>query len=498
MFGFGLVLWSCVAWTWLGRRRDRSRRRGARMSVATRLQAMQPTDVGVPGPTSWDMARAFRSIRADPLTFLGEVSQHYGDTVSFPVPGAPALLLNDPADVRHVLQTSARSWGKDTVQYAALARVTGPGLLASAEPSWIDHRRLAAPAFHHQRLEAVGDEVRRGRPHRHRGATGRTARRRGRGRRGRRRRRPDPHHRPRRGRPRALQHRPVRPGPRPAGGHERGRRPGGAARPLDPPPRRVDPDPDQPPAALRPAPPRRRRRRDHRRAAGPQRPRRRDAPPRRRPPRAAARQRHGRRRDPRRARHHGHRRPRDRGGCARLDPHAAGGAPGGAGARALRARRPSRARSRSSGTASACRGRARSSTRRCASTHRPGPSPAARTATTRSAGGQVPAGTLAIISPWLVHRRPDLWPEPEAFRPERFLDGTARTGYLPFGQGPRLCIGREFALGEMVVVLAELLREHRIDVPGGPGGWTRPVAEAKVAVHPRGGMPLVVRRTGTP
>ena len=39
-------------------------------------------------------------------------------------------------------------------------RVTGPGLLASAEPSWIDHRRLAAPAFHHQRLEAVGEQVR--------------------------------------------------------------------------------------------------------------------------------------------------------------------------------------------------------------------------------------------------------------------------------------------------------------------------------------------------
>ena len=130
------------------------------MSVATRLQAMQPTDVGVPGPSSWDMARAFRSVRADPLAFLGEVSQRFGDTVSFPVPGAPALLLNDPTDVKHVLQTSARSWGKDTVQYAALARVTGPGLLASAEPSWIEHRRLAAPAFHHQRLEAVGVEVR--------------------------------------------------------------------------------------------------------------------------------------------------------------------------------------------------------------------------------------------------------------------------------------------------------------------------------------------------
>ena len=338
------------------------------MSVATRLQAMQPTDVGVPGPTSWDMARAFRSIRADPLTFLGEVSQHYGDTVSFPVPGAPALLLNDPADVKHVLQTSARSWGKDTVQYAALARVTGPGLLASAEPSWIDHRRLAAPAFHHQRLEAVGDEVRAAARTAVACTPGRTARRRGGGRSGRRRRRPDPHHRTRRGRPRALQHRPVRPRPRPAGGHERGRRPGGAARPLDPPPRRVDPDPDQPPAALSAPPPRRRRRRDHRRAAGPQRPRRRDAPPRRRPPRAAARQRPGRRRDPRRARHHGDRRPRDRGGRPRLDPHAARGAPGGAGARALPSSTPIPARSRSWGTASACRGRARSSTRRCAST----------------------------------------------------------------------------------------------------------------------------------
>ena len=76
------------------------------------------------------------------------------------MPGAPALLVNDPADARHVLQTAARNWGKETVQYAALARVTGPGLLASSEPSWIEHRRLAAPAFHHQRLEAVGDQVR--------------------------------------------------------------------------------------------------------------------------------------------------------------------------------------------------------------------------------------------------------------------------------------------------------------------------------------------------
>ena len=119
------------------------------MSASTRLQAMQPIDLGIPGPSTLDMARAFRSVRADPLSFLVEVTERFGDLVAFPVPGAPALLVNDPADARHVLQTSARNWGKETVQYAALARVSGPGLLASSQPSWIEHRRLAAPAFHY-------------------------------------------------------------------------------------------------------------------------------------------------------------------------------------------------------------------------------------------------------------------------------------------------------------------------------------------------------------
>ena len=102
----------------------------------------------------------------------------------------------------------------------------------------------------------------------------------------------------------------------------------------------------------------------------------------------------------------------------------------------------------------------------------------------------VPAGTMVIISPWLLHRRGDSWPDPAAFRPERFLDGVAnRWGYLPFGQGPRLCIGREFALGEMVLVLSRLLINYRVSVPP---GWARPAADARVAVHPRGGMALMI------
>jgi cytochrome P450 len=100
-----------------------------------------------------------------------------------------------------------------------------------------------------------------------------------------------------------------------------------------------------------------------------------------------------------------------------------------------------------------------------------------------------------IVSPWLVHRRSDSWPDPLEFRPERFLGtGAVRPDYLPFGQGPRLCIGREFALAEMVMVLSRLLPAYRL---GLPPGWSRPAAQAQVAVHPRGGMPLVVtRRSG--
>jgi cytochrome P450 len=105
---------------------------------------------------------------------------------------------------------------------------------------------------------------------------------------------------------------------------------------------------------------------------------------------------------------------------------------------------------------------------------------------------KVPAGTLAIMSPWVVHRRSGCWTDPLAFRPERFLDsGAGRSAYLPFGQGPRLCIGREFALGEMVVLLSRLLLSYRVDLPQ---GWTRPAAQAQVAVHPRGGMPLLLTR----
>jgi cytochrome P450 len=107
-------------------------------------------------------------------------------------------------------------------------------------------------------------------------------------------------------------------------------------------------------------------------------------------------------------------------------------------------------------------------------------------------GVATPAGTLAIISPWLLHRREDAFGDPERFDPTRFTDGTgpARGAYLPFGAGTRLCIGRDFALVEAVLVLAALLRDRRVEpVPGA----RPPVVQALVTLRPRGGLPLRLR-----
>ena len=110
-------------------------------------------------------------------------------------------------------------------------------------------------------------------------------------------------------------------------------------------------------------------------------------------------------------------------------------------------------------------------------------------------GVAIPAGTLVLVSPWLLHRRPGSWPDPLRFDPDRFagLDqksagrGGARGEYLPFGAGPRLCIGRDVALVQAVLILAALLRGRRVERPGGDA----PVhVDALVTLRPRGGLPL--------
>ncbi len=105
------------------------------------------------------------------------------------------------------------------------------------------------------------------------------------------------------------------------------------------------------------------------------------------------------------------------------------------------------------------------------------------------AGVRVPAGTLVIVCTWALHRDPSLWEAPEEFRPERFLDAPRRDHYVPFGAGPRLCIGRDLALVEEVLVLATLLRTHTVRPAAPPAR-----VDALVTLRPRGGLPLHVRR----
>jgi unspecific monooxygenase len=83
----------------------------------------------------------------------------------------------------------------------------------------------------------------------------------------------------------------------------------------------------------------------------------------------------------------------------------------------------------------------------------------------------VPRGSLMIVSPWVLHRHKKLWREPGRFDPARFLPGTKppeRFSYLPFGTGPRVCIGAQFALTEATLVLAKLVGRFKIEIVGSP------------------------------
>lgn len=77
----------------------------------------------------------------------------------------------------------------------------------------------------------------------------------------------------------------------------------------------------------------------------------------------------------------------------------------------------------------------------------------------------VPDGSPVAVSPWLVHRHRDLWDRPDEFDPDRFDGGLdqPKCAYIPFGQGPRICIGAAFALQEAMLILAQLSRRYRFE-----------------------------------
>lgn len=107
------------------------------------------------------------------------------------------------------------------------------------------------------------------------------------------------------------------------------------------------------------------------------------------------------------------------------------------------------------------------------------------------AGYAMPSETVILVCTWALHRRPDLWPDPSLFDPDRFLPeneaGRHRLAWLPFGAGPRICIGHHFAMMEGQLVLATLLARARFEALG-------PVEpDPHATLRPAGSMPMRVR-----
>ncbi len=97
-----------------------------------------------------------------------------------------------------------------------------------------------------------------------------------------------------------------------------------------------------------------------------------------------------------------------------------------------------------------------------------------------------------MISPWVLHRHRRLWNDPDYFDPERFAPGRRekihRFAYLPFGAGPRVCIGMGFAMQEATIILSSILRRFRLELVAG-----HPVEpQARITLRPRHGVKMRV------
>jgi cytochrome P450 len=115
-------------------------------------------------------------------------------------------------------------------------------------------------------------------------------------------------------------------------------------------------------------------------------------------------------------------------------------------------------------------------------------------ADTELGGYGIPGGTLVFVNISNIHRHPDFWEQPDLFRPERFRAESPAPGhrlaYMPFGAGPRVCLGNHFAMTEGALLLAGLARQFRLDPV--PGIVVEP--EIVMALRPKGGLRMRIER----
>jgi cytochrome P450 len=109
-------------------------------------------------------------------------------------------------------------------------------------------------------------------------------------------------------------------------------------------------------------------------------------------------------------------------------------------------------------------------------------------------GHRIPAGAEVLIMPWLLHRKPSLWENPNRFEPERFSPERAaarpRFAYIPFGAGPRICIGAAFAMAEAMLILATIAQRYRLHLK--PGHPVEP--QGLITLRPRYGLQMQLER----
>jgi cytochrome P450 len=104
-----------------------------------------------------------------------------------------------------------------------------------------------------------------------------------------------------------------------------------------------------------------------------------------------------------------------------------------------------------------------------------------------------PSGTWVMMSPYITHRIPDLFPEPYRFRPERWLSiSPSAYEFMPFSAGPRYCIGASLALMQLKIALSILLKRYRFTLkPGVTVNW-----EGFNSIRPKHGLPMILGRPG--
>jgi cytochrome P450 len=107
---------------------------------------------------------------------------------------------------------------------------------------------------------------------------------------------------------------------------------------------------------------------------------------------------------------------------------------------------------------------------------------------------RIPAKSIVFLSPYVTHRHPDFWNEPEVFNPERFTSERVATrhryAYFPFGGGPHLCIGNHFAMMEAQLVLATIAQRYRVHLV--PGQRVEP--QVVTTIRPRYGLQMTLQR----